>query len=86
MDEIVGSVKKVSTLIAEITAASQEQAQGIEQVSDTMTELEKVGHQNAAMVEEASAAAGSLEEQSQALTGAVASFRLEGFTAGGARV
>jgi len=38
------------------------------------------------MVEEASAAAGSLEEQSQALTGAVAAFRLEGFTAGGARV
>jgi methyl-accepting chemotaxis protein len=76
MEEIVGSVKKVSTLIAEITAASQEQAQGIEQVSETMTQLEKVTQQNAAMVEEASAAAGSLEEQSRELAGAVAVFRL----------
>jgi methyl-accepting chemotaxis protein len=76
MEEIVGSVKKVSTLIAEITAASQEQAQGIEQVSETMTQLEKVTQQNAAMVEEASAAAGSLEEQSRELAGAVAAFRL----------
>jgi methyl-accepting chemotaxis protein len=78
MEEIVGSVKKVSTLIAEITAASQEQAQGIEQVSETMTQLEKVTQQNAAMVEEASAAAGSLEEQSRELAGAVAVFRLSG--------
>jgi methyl-accepting chemotaxis protein len=77
MEEIVGSVKKVSTLIAEITAASQEQAQGIEQVSETMTQLEKVTQQNAAMVEEASAAAGSLEEQSRELSNAVAVFRLD---------
>jgi methyl-accepting chemotaxis protein len=77
MDEIVASVKKVSALIAEIAAASQEQAQGIEQVSETMTQLEKVTQQNAAMVEEASAAAGSLEIQSQALSSAVATFRLD---------
>jgi methyl-accepting chemotaxis protein len=76
MEEVVDSVKKVTSLIAEITAASQEQAQGIEQVSETMTQLEKVTQQNAAMVEEASAAAGSLEEQSRALSSAVAAFRL----------
>ncbi|HXU43490.1 MAG TPA: methyl-accepting chemotaxis protein, partial [Burkholderiales bacterium] len=58
------------------TAASQEQAQGIEQVSETMTQLEKVTQQNAAMVEEASAAAGSLEDQSKALANAVSVFRL----------
>jgi methyl-accepting chemotaxis protein len=66
----------VTTLIAEITAASQEQAQGIEQVSETMTQLEKVTQQNAAMVEEASAAAGSLEEQSRELASAVGAFTL----------
>jgi methyl-accepting chemotaxis protein len=76
MEEIVVSVKKVTGLIAEITAASQEQAQGIEQVSETMTQLERVTQQNAAMVEEASAAAGSLEDQSKALAGAVSAFQL----------
>jgi methyl-accepting chemotaxis protein len=76
MQEVVESVKKVTSLIAEITAASTEQAQGIEQVSETMTQLEKVTQQNAAMVEEASAAAGSLEEQSRTLSSAVAAFRL----------
>ena len=62
MDEIVDSVAKVTSLITEITAASREQAQGIAQVSETVTQLEKVTQQNAAMVEEASAAAGSLQE------------------------
>ncbi|MGH8734354.1 MAG: methyl-accepting chemotaxis protein, partial [Burkholderiales bacterium] len=76
MEEIVTSVKKVTDLISEITAASKEQAQGIEQVSETMTQLEKVTQQNAAMVEQASAASGSLEEQSRALSGAVSAFRL----------
>jgi methyl-accepting chemotaxis protein len=76
IEEIVGSVKKVTGLIAEITATSQEQAQGIGQVSETMTQLEKVTQQNAAMVEEASAAAGSLEEQSKALASAVGVFQL----------
>jgi methyl-accepting chemotaxis protein len=76
MDEIVDSVSKVSSLISEITAASREQAQGIAQVSETVTQLEKVTQQNAAMVEEASAAAGSLEDQSKALGDAVSAFRL----------
>jgi methyl-accepting chemotaxis protein len=76
MDEVVDSVAKVTSLITEITAASREQAQGIAQVSETVTQLEKVTQQNAAMVEEASAAAGSLQEQSRALGDAVSAFRL----------
>jgi methyl-accepting chemotaxis protein len=84
MDEIVDSVSKVSSLIAEITAASREQAQGIAQVSETVTQLEKVTQQNAAMVEQASAAAGSLEDQSRALGDAVSAFRLTSDTPAGA--
>jgi methyl-accepting chemotaxis protein len=67
----------VNELIAEITKASEEQAQGIGQVTEAMTQLEQVTQQNAAMVEEASAAAGSLEEQSRSMSGAVGAFRLE---------
>jgi methyl-accepting chemotaxis protein len=66
----------VTDLVSEITAASKEQAQGVEQVSETMTQMEKVTQQNAAMVEEASAAAGSMQEQADALAGAIAVFRL----------
>jgi methyl-accepting chemotaxis protein len=85
MDEIVDSVSKVTSLISEITAASREQAQGIAQVSETVTQLEKVTQQNAAMVEEASAAAGSLQEQSKALGDAVSAFRLSDESQGAGR-
>jgi uncharacterized phage infection (PIP) family protein YhgE len=76
MGEIVESVKRVNGLIAEISAASQEQSQSLTQVSDTVQQLEKVTQQNAAMVEEATAASASLEEQAGALTRAVGSFKL----------
>jgi methyl-accepting chemotaxis protein len=76
MAEIVESVKRVNGLIAEISAASQEQSQSLTQVSDTVQQLEKVTQQNAAMVEEATAASASLEEQAGALTRAVGSFKL----------
>jgi methyl-accepting chemotaxis protein len=76
MDEIVESVKRVNGLIAEISAASQEQSQSLTQVSDTVQQLEKVTQQNAAMVEQATAASASLEEQASALTRAVGSFKL----------
>ena len=66
----------VNKLVAEIAAASQEQSQSISQVSDTVQQLEKVTQQNAAMVEEATAAAGSLEEQASVLIQAVAGFKL----------
>ena len=76
MAEIVGTVKRVNKRIAEISAASQEQSQSLAQVSDTVQQLEKVTQQNAAMVEEATAASASLEEQATALTRAVGSFKL----------
>lgn len=76
MAEIVDSVKRVNGLIAEISAASQEQSQSLMQVSDTVQQLEKVTQQNAAMVEEATAASASLEEQAEALQRAVGSFKL----------
>ena len=76
MAEIVASVRRVTELIAEISAASQEQSQSLSQVSDTVQQLEKVTQQNAAMVEEATAASASLEEQATVLTRAVGSFKL----------
>ena len=84
MEEIVESVKRVNGLIAEISAASQEQSQSLTQVSDTVQQLEKVTQQNAAMVEQATAASSSLEEQAESLTRAVGSFKLaEGARAAG---
>jgi len=76
MAEIVGTVRRVNKRIAEISAASQEQSQSLTQVSDTVQQLEKVTQQNAAMVEEATAASASLEEQAGALARAVGSFKL----------
>jgi methyl-accepting chemotaxis protein len=76
MAEIVSTVGRVNKRIAEISAASQEQSQSLTQVSDTVQQLEKVTQQNAAMVEEATAASASLEEQAGALTRAVGSFKL----------
>ncbi len=77
MNEIVTSVKRVTDIMAEITAASQEQSQGIEQVNQTITQMDEVTQQNAALVEQATAAARSLEEQTTGLSGAVSKFRLD---------
>nr|MDP2190609.1 methyl-accepting chemotaxis protein [Rhodoferax sp.] len=62
MDEIVDSVKRVTDIMAEITAASQEQTSGIEQINQAITQMDQVTQQNAALVEEAAAAASSLQE------------------------
>jgi methyl-accepting chemotaxis protein len=78
MDEIVQSVKRVTDIMGEITAASLEQSQGIEQVNQTITSMDEVTQQNAALVEEASAAARSMEEQAAGLAEQVGSFRLSG--------
>jgi methyl-accepting chemotaxis protein len=77
MGEIVTSVKRVTDIMAEITAASQEQSGGIEQVNTAITQMDEVTQQNAALVEEAAAAAESMQEQAQGLVAAVATFRLE---------
>ena len=78
MQEIVTSVKRVSDIMAEITAASQEQSIGIEQVSTAIAQMDEVTQQNAALVEEAAAAAESLEEQADNLAASVSIFKLSG--------
>ena len=69
-------MKRVTDIMAEITAASTEQSAGIEQVSTTVMQLDEMTQQNAALVEEATAAARSLEDQAAELTRAVSVFRL----------
>jgi methyl-accepting chemotaxis protein len=74
MDEIVQSVKRVTDIMAEISAASQEQRGGIEQVNNAVTQMDKVTQQNAALVEEAAAAAKSMEDQTAAMSEMVGQF------------
>ena len=76
MDEIVGSVKRVSDVIGEISTASGEQSDGIGQVGVAITQLDQMTQQNAALVEESTAAAESLRQQAQRLNEALAGFRL----------
>ncbi|CAN7233497.1 methyl-accepting chemotaxis protein [Rhizobacter sp. LjRoot28] len=76
MNDLVAQVRRVSDMIAEISAATQEQTGGLGQVSDAVTQLDHVTQQNAALVEEAAAAAESLRQQAGRLVDAVAAFRL----------
>ncbi|WP_227591614.1 methyl-accepting chemotaxis protein, partial [Klebsiella aerogenes] len=71
MTDIVGSVQRVTDIIGEISAAAVEQSQGIAQVNGTVTELDQMTQQNAALVEESAAAAQSLKEQAVRLAGLV---------------
>ncbi|MGH8509570.1 MAG: methyl-accepting chemotaxis protein [Gammaproteobacteria bacterium] len=75
--EIVTWVKKVSAIIADIAAASQEQSAGIEQVNRGITQMDQVTQQNAAFVEEMASASQSMNEQAVHLTQAIQSFRLK---------
>jgi methyl-accepting chemotaxis protein len=77
MGEIVGSVRRVTDIMAEISAASQEQSAGIEQVNTAVSQMDKITQQNAALVEEAAAAAKSMEEQTDAMANLVAEFVLD---------
>ncbi len=76
MSEIVGSVQRVSAIIAEITAGASEQSDGIGQVNVAVGHLDQMTQQNAALVEESAAAAQSLRDQAAQLSQVVASFRL----------
>ncbi|HWU96881.1 MAG TPA: methyl-accepting chemotaxis protein [Oxalicibacterium sp.] len=76
MDEIVNSVKRVADIMSEITAASQEQSSGIEQINQAITQMDEITQQNAALVEEAAAAAQSLQDQATDLSRAVSIFRI----------
>ena len=80
--EIVGSVKRVTDIIAEITAASQEQASGIDQVNKAIMQMDETTQQNAALVEEATSASQSMKEQAKALMGQVGSFKMTSSGAG----
>ncbi|MBU1691565.1 MAG: MCP four helix bundle domain-containing protein [Gammaproteobacteria bacterium] len=77
MEEIVTSIKRVTDIMAEISAASTEQSAGIEQVNQAITQMDEVTQQNAALVEEAAAAAESLEEQAQNLSQSVSVFKID---------
>jgi methyl-accepting chemotaxis protein len=81
MEEVVNSVQRVTDIMAEISSASREQEAGIEQINMAITEMDSVTQQNAALVEEAAAAAGSLEEQSTALAQLVSRFTVHVATA-----
>jgi methyl-accepting chemotaxis protein len=76
MQEIVGSVKKVSDLIAEIAAASEEQDAGIRQVNTAITQMDQVVQQNASLVEEAAAATESMKGQAASLLKLVSRFHI----------
>ncbi len=78
MAEIVSSVQRVTDIMGEISAASSEQSAGIDQVNDAITSMDEVTQQNAALVEEAAAAAESLVDQAVSLTEVVSAFRLMG--------
>ena len=78
MSDIVQAVQRVTDIMGEISAASEEQSGGIEQVNRAVTQMDNVTQQNAALVEQSAAAAGSLEDQTRALKEVLATWRIEG--------
>ena len=77
MTEVVASVRRVTDIVAEISSASQEQSDGIEQVNQAITQMDETTQQNAALVEQAAAAAQSLQDQATTLTQVVSIFKLD---------
>lgn len=77
MDEVVASVKRVTDIMAEITSASQEQSSGIERVHQSIAQMDGVTQQNAALVEEAAAAAEAMQNQASSLAQVVSIFKLK---------
>jgi methyl-accepting chemotaxis protein len=78
MADVVASVRQVSDIVAEITAASAEQSTGIGHVNQAIVQMDGTTQQNAALVEEAAAAADSLHQQAELLVALVGEFRLDG--------
>jgi methyl-accepting chemotaxis protein len=76
MEELVTSVKWVTDIMSEILAAGEEQTAGIEQINMSISQMDIVTQQNSALVEEAAAAASSLQEQADNLDRIVATFKL----------
>ena len=76
MSDVVDSIQRVTDIMGEITAASHEQSAGIEQVNQSIIQMDQVTQQNAALVEEAAAAAASLNDQADSLKAVVSVFKL----------
>jgi methyl-accepting chemotaxis protein len=85
MTEVVTSIKRVTDIMGEISAASHEQSQGVSQVGEAVTQMDQATQQNAALVEEMAAAASSLRSQAQDLVQTVAVFKLTPGNGGGLR-
>ena len=77
MNEIVENARNVTNIISEITAASQEQTAGIEQINQAIIQMDDVTQQNASLVEQAAAASQSLQDQANTLTRIVSIFKLD---------
>src|SRR5690606_6489108 len=78
MQEVVDSIRRVTAIVGEISAASREQSAGVGQVGEAITQMDHATQQNAALVEEMAAAAVSLNQQAQVLVQTVAVFQLAG--------
>jgi methyl-accepting chemotaxis protein len=76
MNDVVASVRRVTDIMGEITSASSEQSIGIDQVNTAITQMDQVTQQNAALVEQAAAAAASMQEQAMRLADVASSFKL----------
>jgi uncharacterized phage infection (PIP) family protein YhgE len=77
MTEVVSSIRRVTDIMGEISAASNEQSQGVAQIGEAVMQMDQVTQQNAALVEEMAAAASSLKSQAQELVQTVAVFKLD---------
>lgn len=77
MNEVVDSIRRVASIMSEISIASQEQSAGIDQINRAVTQMDKGVQQNAAMVENASAAANALRDEVGHLARAVSAFNIE---------
>lgn len=78
MQEIVDSIRRVTDIMGEISAASQEQTSGIDQINQAISQMDQVTQQNASLVEEAAAASEALQDQAGSLAQAVGVFKLDG--------
>ncbi len=76
MEEVVGSVRQVNSVISEISLSSRQQSEGIEQINDAVLQMDNVTQQNAALVEQAAAAAQAMQEQAFNLSNLVGIFTL----------
>jgi methyl-accepting chemotaxis protein len=77
MNEVVSSVKRVTDIMGEIMAAGHEQSAGIEQINQAIGQMDEITQQNASLVEEAAAAADSMNEQATSLVQVVSVFKLD---------